>query len=133
VDKSQADATKLIEDAGFTVKVQERPAFNARDGVVVAQNPSGGQALVGSTITITVSRGLPPSAPKPAPKPGLVLVPGVEGMDEREARSLLESQGFKVESRNEASPNHKGVVIRQNPEKDNSVQPGVTVRIFIGN
>jgi serine/threonine-protein kinase len=130
-NKLQDEATRILKAAGFTVKVQDQP--NPREGVVIAQDPASGQALVGSTVTIVVGRSLPTAEPKPAPKPGLVFPPNVEGMDEREARRTLESQGFRVDVDREKSPDHKGVVIDQNPTKGDSVQRGSVVKITIGN
>jgi predicted Ser/Thr protein kinase len=132
VNKSEGDAAKLIRDAGLTVKVEERRALGLRDGVVVQQNPpAGGQALTGSTVTIVVGRAI--GQPKPAPKGGgTVLVPNVEGMDEKEARQTLEGQGFKVDAVREGSRDRKGQVIDQNPGAGDTVRPGINVRITIG-
>jgi tRNA A-37 threonylcarbamoyl transferase component Bud32 len=132
VNRTEGDATKLLKDAGLTVKVEERRSADLREGFVVAQDPrSGTQVLSGSTVTIVVGRGI--TSPKPAPKPGgYVLVPNVEGMDEREARRTLEGQGFKVDVRREASRDRKGEVIDQNPAANDTVSPNVTVRITIG-
>jgi hypothetical protein len=130
--RSEADATKAIRDAGLTVKVDERRGQNMADGQVLAQNPpAGNQVLEGSTVTIIVARE-GGGNPKPAPKPGLVLVPNVEGMDEKDARKMLEDAGFRVEVRQESSRERKGEVINQNPEAGNSVRPNVPVRITIG-
>jgi hypothetical protein len=133
VNKPKDEASKTLKDAGFTVKIQDDIALNARDGIVTRQDPASGQAIVGSTVTIFVGRTLPPAEPKPAPKPGLVFPPNVEGMDEREARQTLESQGFQVQVVRERSSDHKGVVIDQNPTKTDSVQRGSLVKITIGN
>jgi serine/threonine-protein kinase len=131
VNKSEADAAKILEGAGFTVSVEERRSLNAREGIVVEQAPAAGTSFrAGSPVTIFVGRGLIP--PKPAPKPGSVLVPGVEGMSEKEARKFLEDRGFKVQVEHEEARGHKGVVINQNPEKDNTVPPGTRVTITIG-
>jgi serine/threonine-protein kinase len=131
VNKSEADAAKILRDAGFTVSVEERRSLNAREGVVVEQAPGAGTSFrVGSPVTIFVGRGLIP--PKPAPKPGSVLVPGVEGMSEKEARKFLEDRGFKVQVEHDEARGRKGVVINQNPEKDNTVPPGTRVTITIG-
>jgi serine/threonine-protein kinase len=133
VNRSEGDAAKAIRDAGLTVKVEERRAANLRDGVVVDQNPKGGgQALSGSTVTIVVGRPLAPAPPKPAPKPGFVLMPNVEGMDEKEARKTLEDAGFKVSIEREEAPGRKGQVIDQNPAAGDTVRPERTVRITIG-
>jgi serine/threonine-protein kinase len=133
IDKSEADASKLIRDAGLTVKVEERRVGpNQRDGAVVDQNPKSGSVLTGSTVTIVVGRGNGGGQPKPAPKPGMVLVPNVEGMDEKEAVKTLQDQKFKPEVRRESSPDRKGEVIDQNPGAGDTVAPGSAVRITIG-
>ena len=131
VNKSEGEASKAIRDAGLTVKVEERRALNLRDGIVVEQNPRGGQALAGSTVTIVVGRGIA-APPKPAPKHGFVLMPNVEGMDEKEARKTLEDAGFKVSIEREEAPGRKGQVIDQNPAAGDTVRPERTVRITIG-
>ncbi|MGE3911333.1 MAG: protein kinase [Chloroflexota bacterium] len=132
VDKSERDASKAIKEAGLTAKVEERRSLNVREGAVLAQNPGPGeQVLEGSTVVIVVGRGIGPG-PRPAPKPGFVLVPNVEGMDEWQARRMLEDAGFKVDVRYESSDDRKGEVINQNPEAENTVRPNVTVRITIG-
>jgi len=138
IDRSEAEATRIIREAGLTVKVEERRSLNVREGSVLLQNPPAGtQVLKDSTVTIVVGRGLnngqgPPVVPKPAPKPGLVLVPNVEGMDETESRRTLESQGFRVELRRDSAPDRKGEVIDQNPGAGDSVRPNSLVRITIG-
>jgi serine/threonine-protein kinase len=132
-NKSEADATKLLRDAGLTVKVEDRRGAGVRDGVVVDQNPrGGGQVLNGSTVTIGVGRALPQAAPKPAPKPGFVLMPNVEGMDEKDARKTLEDAGFKVSIQREEAPGRKGQVIDQNPAAGDTIRPERVVQITIG-
>jgi serine/threonine-protein kinase len=49
VNKSEADASKAIRDAGLTVKVEERRGTNQRDGIVLEQSPrAGSQTLNGA-------------------------------------------------------------------------------------
>jgi serine/threonine-protein kinase len=132
VGKSEADAAKMIRDAGLTVKLDERRALGLRDGVIVDQDPKGGQVLTGSTVTIVVGRSIVQAPPKPAPKPGFVLMPNVEGMDEKQARKTLEDAGFKVQIEREEAPGRKGQVIDQNPAANDTVRPERSVRITIG-
>jgi serine/threonine-protein kinase len=132
VNTPKDEAMNALQEAGFTVKIQDDASPNTRDGVVTRQDPASGQAIVGSTVTIFVGRVLPTAEPKPAPKPGLVFPPNVEGMDERQARQILESQGFRVVVERDKSPDHKGVVIDQNPTKSDSIQRGSVVKIIIG-
>ncbi len=71
------DARATIEEAGFTTAVR-RQYSNQRAGTVIGTSPSG-QARVGSTVTLLVSRGPAPvrapaqaparPAPAPAPEP----------------------------------------------------------------
>ena len=72
------------------------------------------------------------SLPKPAPKPGGVFPPNVEGMDLNEATKTLEEQGFKVKVKRQSDPQHKGQVIDQNPNMRETVAPGADVTITIG-
>ena len=46
-DKSQDEATKMLQAAGLTVTVQERRAPGLRDGFVVAQDPPPGKQVCG--------------------------------------------------------------------------------------
>jgi len=55
--KTQADATKALQGAGFKVK-SEQKADTAKKGTVIAQTPTSGEAQPGSTVTIAVSSGL---------------------------------------------------------------------------
>ena len=51
---SANDAFEELDDAGFAVSVATSSVSNGRDGDVVSQNPAGGRAPEGSTVTITV-------------------------------------------------------------------------------
>ena len=54
VGSSADDAQDELEDAGFAVAIATTPVASSQVGDVVAQNPPGGQAPEGSTVTITV-------------------------------------------------------------------------------
>jgi eukaryotic-like serine/threonine-protein kinase len=132
VGKTEAEASKMVRDAGLTVKLEERRALGLREGIVVDQDPKSGQVLAGSTVTIFIGRPIAPNLPKPAPKQGFVLMPNVGGMDEKEARKTLEDAGFKVSIEREEAPGRKGQVIDQNPGAGDSIRPERQVRITIG-
>ena len=69
IGKTEAEATKLIEDAGFKVSRVTDSTTEAKKGTVLQQSPSAGQTLdKGSTVTIVVSTYEPPSPP-PSPSP----------------------------------------------------------------
>ncbi len=77
IGKTEAEATKLIEDAGFKVSQVTDSTTEAKKGTVLQQSPSKGQTLdKGSTVTIVVSTYVAPSAspaPSTSPSPSTPL------------------------------------------------------------
>jgi membrane peptidoglycan carboxypeptidase len=69
--QSIADATKTLEDAGFSVSVGAPQSSNIAAGLVAATNPSpGSRVRSGSAVTI-----YPSSGPAPAPQPTTTAPP----------------------------------------------------------
>jgi serine/threonine protein kinase len=67
VGKTEAQATKLIEDAGFKVSKVTDPTQGTK-GTVINQSPDPGTTLdEGSTVTIVVSAYEPPTSAPPSP------------------------------------------------------------------
>jgi serine/threonine-protein kinase len=132
VSKTEAEAGKLLSDAGLKVATREQRGLTVRDGTVVLQDPlPNTKVSPGTLVTITVARAAA-VPPKPAPKPGGVFPPNVEGMDEAQATKTLEDQGFKVKVKRQSAPDRKGQVIDQNPDARSTVAPGADVTITIG-
>jgi serine/threonine-protein kinase len=73
VGRDRDDAEAVLERAGFTVDVRRQDTPDRdQDGVVIAQDPNGGGAEPGSTVTITVGnyeRRASPSPTDTAPSP----------------------------------------------------------------
>jgi beta-lactam-binding protein with PASTA domain/tRNA A-37 threonylcarbamoyl transferase component Bud32 len=70
VGKTEGEATRLIEGAGFKVSRVTDASTKATKGEVLQQSPEAGQSLdKGSTVTIVVSTYEPPPKPKPTPTP----------------------------------------------------------------
>lgn len=73
VGRSEADAKKILEDAGFnTTTAPDQVPSTVPAGSVAAQNPSG-TATRGSVVTLTLSNGQPPAPDpnaNPNPNPG---------------------------------------------------------------
>jgi beta-lactam-binding protein with PASTA domain/predicted Ser/Thr protein kinase len=71
VDQKKADAETALKDAGFKVRSREEPVDTLdQDGVVVDQDPAGGEKLKkGSRVTIRVGKFNPPLNPEPTPSP----------------------------------------------------------------
>ena len=78
-------AEKELRKRGFDVEISEGFSADYPKGQVIAQDPVGGGARKGSTISLTVSKG-----------PPLVAVPNVVGMTVDEAKKTLEDAGFQV-------------------------------------
>jgi beta-lactam-binding protein with PASTA domain len=56
VGQQAVDAQQLLTNAGFEVNIVDVPSIEAA-GVVVAQNPTGGEAPSGSSVRLNVSNG----------------------------------------------------------------------------
>jgi eukaryotic-like serine/threonine-protein kinase len=64
--ESQADAVARLSDEGFRIRQRTQPVDSEDgDGVVISQDPAGGNAPRGSTVTITVGEF---TAPESAPQ-----------------------------------------------------------------
>jgi eukaryotic-like serine/threonine-protein kinase len=85
VNLTQADAESEIEAAGLTVgDVTTAANADVPEGSVVESNPvTGAMVDADSEVDLVVSAG-----------PDTVLVPGVEGLTEEQARANLEAAGF---------------------------------------
>ena len=55
--ESQNDAVQRLSKDGFEVKIVDQPVDSQEgDGIVIAQDPAGGKAKRGATVTLTVGR-----------------------------------------------------------------------------
>lgn len=116
--KTQAVATKALQDASFKVVV--KPAFSdsVKRGVVISQDPNSGTKFKDSVITLTVSQG-----------PELIAVPTVLGLKATQATATLEAAGFKVQRLGAGN----FTVRAQNPAAGQKARRGDTVTItFVG-
>ena len=126
VGKKQADAQRDLEDAGFTVRVEEQNHPSVAKGVVISQNPGAGLTVgVGAEVVITVSLG---------PEVVMVTVPDLGDMTEASAKSLLKSLGLnaRVSYVEAADASEDGRVQDQDPIPGTRVEKGSTVNISVG-
>lgn len=87
-DRTRADATKAIEDAGLGIRLYEVFSDDVSRGRVITQVPAAGaEVTTGSRIDVVVSLGR---------GEGTRSVPSVAGNTESAARTTLEEAGFKV-------------------------------------
>ena len=120
VGMAEADAVAALEAAGFVAAVNRASDPAVAVGTVVSQDPAGGgEAELGSTVSITVSDG-----------PGQVPVPEVVGTPESAARNQLEQAGFSVTVEQASDPDvPSGQVISQSVSGE--APPGSTVTIVV--
>jgi serine/threonine-protein kinase len=118
--QEQADAALRAE--GFDVRVEPSPDEDAEEGTVTDQDPDPhADAPKGSTVTIFVASG-----------PAAVNVRDVTDRTEGDASALLQGDGFKVSSTDEASSTvKKGRVIRTEPPAGSSRPVGSTITIVV--
>lgn len=116
---SEANATDKLQGVGLAVNVGS--VFSGQPkGIVVSQGPAGGSVVpVGSTVSISVSKG-------PAP----VTVPNVVGAQQSDAKNSLTGVGLVPVS--VAASGTPGVVQSQSPAAGSKVAPGSQVKIFVG-
>jgi serine/threonine-protein kinase len=132
VGMTQADAIAALTEAGLAVgEVTTQASAEIDAGRVVAQDPPADTKVEqGSRVAIVLSTG-PEPTPTPTPTATVVQVPSVYGMDVTTATERLESMGFVVSVRTQASSQPDGTVIAQDPEADTLAAWGSTVRITV--
>nr|MBA2725464.1 transglycosylase domain-containing protein [Actinomycetota bacterium] len=145
------DATRILEDAGFNVSIEEEEDRTYPPGRVIGQSPSAGtRAPLGSTVRLTVSikpgsggsnsgnngnGGNGGNGGSVDNDPDTREVPNVLGMHRDSAIQRLQDAGFRVrlieenESRSEARKN-PGEVWQQSPGGGTQAEPGSTVTIW---
>jgi eukaryotic-like serine/threonine-protein kinase len=119
--RSEAQARKALEKAGFKGQVQREPSDVVKAGYATRTVPPGGsQADRGSTVRLYVSSG-----------PGQVTVPTVVGEDQAGAQATLGNSELKVSAVSQESDQPSGTVLRQDPPPGSTVDRGSTVTIVV--
>jgi beta-lactam-binding protein with PASTA domain len=122
IGEPYANAYGTLKGAGFNVTRADAPNA-APVGQVFSEYPGGGtSAAVGSTVTLTVSKG-----------PQLVAIPSVTQDDRGTATQLLQQAGFHVSivQQDVTDPTQDGLVLAQDPTGGKQPQ-GTTVTITVG-
>jgi beta-lactam-binding protein with PASTA domain len=116
--KPQAEATRILQDDHFVVELSLVFHDTIPKDTVISQNPSGGKADKGSTVTLTVSKG-----------PELITIPDVRGMKVKDAQDTLKALGLETEvDRLRGGP---GVVRYTDPGAGAKVRKGSTVTLGV--
>ena len=121
VGQQQDQAAATLQSKGFKVDTKTDATSSSPAGQVISQNPSGGTAAPGATITITVSG-------------GAVSVPSVVGDSQQTASQVLTTAGFQVSVQQGSGPAQyaNGTVFSQQPASGPATK-GSTVTIFVQN
>lgn len=125
LNQTEEEATKALEEAGFTVKLGEpEESETVEEGRVVDQTPDGNkQAEKGSEVTIIVSSG-----PKPVQE---VEVPNLVGKTADEAESLLAQAGLKGSAQQKENDAEAGTVFQQDTNTGVKVPEGSTITYWV--
>lgn len=120
---TQAEATAKLKEAKLEVAgITQENSPDVQSGKVLAQSPeAGAEALAGSTVALTVSKGMQ-----------MVIVPRVVGLTKDSAVSQLKSKGINAEVQEvQATAQTPGIVYEQDPQAGKSVGTGTNVIIRV--
>jgi penicillin-binding protein 1A len=124
VGQPVALARSDLEALGFRVSVVDYAVSGVPPGTVVAQSPPAGTTLgTGGIVTLQVAQGQ-----------GGATVPGVLGMNQRDAMDTLRRAGLEalvIQDSNPGGTTPSGVVWQQNPPGGTDAPAGSTVRIVV--
>jgi serine/threonine-protein kinase len=126
VGVSERDATAALQDLGLRVTVNDEFSNEVEEGFVIETDPPAGeQAETGDTILLVVSQG-----PRPIDAPNLT------GLNEAQARALVEDLGLTLNVSNATEPvvdpDQDGLVVSQFPEVGTTVYPGDVITVTLG-
>jgi serine/threonine protein kinase len=120
VGKTLERAEKQVGN-NFEIRVEDKVEGEKPVNTVLSQQPEGGKAEKGSTISVVVVG------------TQVAEVPGVVGRDHLTAEQILNDAGFKVAvQERESSFDEEGLVIGQTPEGGTKADVGSEVTITVG-
>ena len=120
---TREEATQSLEESDLEVVVNEEFDSKVEAGYVISQDVDPETEVgAGSTVTITVSKGVETST-----------VPNVVGKSETDAKSEIESAGLTVSATltDEDRTKDNGVVLKQSLEAGTSVEKGSSMTITV--
>jgi serine/threonine-protein kinase len=122
VGKQFDSAEAILKGDGFKVEQKGKSSDSVPEGEVMDQDPPANATVdKGSTVTLTVSRGVQQ-----------VTVPNVLNFTESDATQALQSAGFDVATDQAASSTvQEGNVISQSPSANKKVDKGTQVTIVV--
>ena len=123
-EMTRQEAELAAQEANLQLDISEEFSSDVEEGKVISQDPSyleGYKVKENSTVKIVVSKG-----------ENIKIVPDVVGKKTEEAEEEIKAEELEVEVVEEASSKvQAGYVIRQEPEADEEVNAGETIKIFV--
>lgn len=123
-DRPQAEAEQILEDAGFSVQVEEAADTDIERGNAIRTDPGTDSSVPeGSRITLFVSSGKE-----------ITEVPDLTGMNTEQAQRALSDVGLKLKSQVEEEPSDSvdaGKITSQSPSQGSQVSKGTEVAITV--
>ncbi|WP_314347212.1 Stk1 family PASTA domain-containing Ser/Thr kinase [Corynebacterium variabile] len=123
-DRPQAEAEQILEDAGFSVQVEEAADTDIERGNAIRTDPGTDSSVPeGSRITLFVSSGKE-----------ITEVPDLTGMNTEQAQRALSDVGLKLKSQVEEEPSDSveaGKITSQSPGQGSQVSKGTEVAITV--
>ena len=124
VNMTREEAENAAKEAKLELEITEEYSSDVEAGKVASQEPAyleGYLVKENSTVKIVISKG-----------ENIKTVPKVTGMTREEAEKTIETEELKSEVIEEASSKvEAGIVIRQEPEADEELNAGETVKIYV--
>ncbi|MFG3255886.1 Stk1 family PASTA domain-containing Ser/Thr kinase [Streptomyces sp. NPDC048172] len=123
LDKTRAEATRLIDDEGLDVRVTYDYSARVKRGHVIDTNPNPGERIRNTgTVTLVVSRG-----------PHVVKVPDVKGSPLAEAKDELKKAGLEpgAVKRRFSDSVPRGEVVTTDPTPGTKRRSGTAVALSV--
>jgi serine/threonine-protein kinase len=122
IGRTSVEAGSIIGQAGLKVETVEEYSDTIVKDKVIKQSPEGGSEIKkNSVVEITVSKGAETT-----------VVPYLVGMDEKEAKSILEKSGLVVDVKYvSVNGGESGKVLEQYPEANTEVKKGSIISISV--
>jgi serine/threonine protein kinase/beta-lactam-binding protein with PASTA domain len=122
VGMEEAEATKVLDEAGIAYEIEREYSDKFEEGLVVSQSILEGQTVdEDEKVKIVISKGIEEAD-----------VPDVVGKTPDEARTLLTAAGFVVEEDEEYDDEvEAGKIISQTPSGETKAAKGSTVTIVV--
>ncbi len=122
VGRSEAQATKTLQDRGFKVEAKDTYSDDFATGLVARQSPEEGAELKeGATVTIWVSRG-----------PETIVLSDFRGWKAADVADWLEKNGLEgVPKKGRSNAVTQGRVYQQDPPAGTSLARGETVTYWV--